>query len=95
MAEPFIFSHKFQYFGTDNEKDYRGRRIIYKDGQRVFHKPTKRIEDCFQCETISWQFECVDKRNGETIVLTVASGERERQVRKDAAYDIKNVGRKV
>lgn len=77
------------------QKDYKGRDIIYKDGKRVLHKPTKKIEDCFQCETISWQFECVDKRINEPIVLTVASGERERLIKKDAEYDIENIGRKV
>lgn len=95
MFEPFIFSHKFSYFGTDNEKDYRGRTIIYKDGQRVLHQPTKTIQDCFECETISWQFKCIDQRNGEGIMITVASGDRERSIRKDAEFDVKNVGRKV
>ncbi|MEO7016537.1 MAG: hypothetical protein ABI067_08330 [Leifsonia sp.] len=56
-------------FGTNGDKDYRGRLITFKDGKRRFHRPTKKIENCFEIETISWSFTGTDKAGKQTSVF--------------------------
>jgi hypothetical protein len=63
-------------------KDLRGRVITFANGKRVFHLPTKKIEDCFAVETISWTFAGTNK-NGQQTDFKTASGNRERDFRRD------------
>lgn len=69
-------------FGTNGDKDYRGRLITFKDGKRRFHRPTKKIENCFEIETISWSFTGTDKAGKQTEFKT-ASATREREFRQE------------
>lgn len=36
-------------------KDYRNRTIQYKDGKRVLYKPKKKIEACFELQTLAFE----------------------------------------
>lgn len=64
-------------------RDYRNRPIQYQDGKRVFHKPVKPIERCFDIEDISWEIYFTSKIDDKPVYLKLASGTRERQFKQE------------
>jgi hypothetical protein len=64
------------------DRDFRGRKMVFKDGKRVLHRPKKQIEDCFQVENVSWSFSGTDKTGKQTDFKT-ASATREREFRQE------------
>ena len=68
-------------------RDYRQRPIMYdfSTGERILHKPTKKLQDCFVVETISWTFEGTNLNTGRKSDFVTASGFVERNFRKRQA----------
>lgn len=63
-------------------RDYRNRLIQYKDGQRIFHKPSKPIEKCFEVKDVTWWIIVADKK-GKEHELIFYSGYNERSFRSE------------
>jgi hypothetical protein len=87
---------RFEYFGpkfnahnftTNGTRNVRGQLIMFnpETGQRIFNRPTKKIDDCFEIENISWMFSGVDKSTGKLTDFKTASAGRERQFRSENA----------
>lgn len=66
--------------------DYRGRERFYdNNGKSIPYKPTKKIEKCFDVQTISWVIEVTNKFTGKKLDIVTASAAREREFRKTQA----------
>ncbi len=63
-------------------RDYRGRLIQYKDGQRVLRKPKKKIADCFETHTVTWFLPCQTLK-GEAREILFVTGTAEKQFRQE------------
>jgi hypothetical protein len=63
-------------------RDHRGRTIQYQDSRRIKHLPKKRIEDCFEVETISY-FITYSNHKGKEFECSFVSANYERSFKQE------------
>lgn len=77
MQQPDHFNCKYDnephvnQFGTDCEKNMRGKNIFYKNGKRIFNRPVRKIEACFDIETVKYEIPVVYKATGTKMYIPI------------------------